>query len=114
VSSVTDVLTAPGSTRCRPWDAGPDATARDLAALWFVGEQGAMGLGVLAVALGRLSPVTLRNADRVGERTVRQRVECFEQAGWVERQRAHFARLSLAALEARPAEHAAHGGSDAG
>jgi hypothetical protein len=110
---VTDVLTARGSTRCRPWDAGPEATARDLAALRFVGEQGAMGLGVLAVALGRLSPVTLRNAGRVGERTVRQRVECLEQAGWVERQRAYFARLSLAGLEARRAKRAAQAGSDA-
>jgi hypothetical protein len=109
---VTEVLTARRTARRRPWDAGPEATARDLAALRFVGEQGAMGLGVLAVVLGRLSPVTQRNAGRVGERTVRQRVECLEQAGWVDRQRAYFARLSLAVLEARRAKRAAQAGSD--
>jgi hypothetical protein len=110
---VTDVLSARGSKRSRPWDAGPEATAGDLAALRFVGEQYAMGLGVLAVALGGLSPVALRSAGRVGGRTVRQRVESLKQAGWVERQRAYFARLSLAALEPHRAERAAQAGSHA-
>ena len=110
---MTDLLTARGSTRCRPWDAGPEATAHDLAALRFVGEQYAMGLGVPAVVLGRLSPATLWDAGRLGERTVRQRVECLEQAGWVERQRAYFARLSLARLETRGAKQSAQIWSDA-
>jgi hypothetical protein len=73
--------------RARPWDAGPEATARDLAALRFVGEQYAARLDVLAVLLGRLSPAVVRQAGRLGERTVRQRVERWEAAGWAERRR---------------------------
>jgi hypothetical protein len=73
--------------RARPWDAGPEATARDLAALRFVGEQYAARLDVLAVVLGRLSPAVVRDAGRLGDRTVRQRVERWEAAGWAERRR---------------------------
>jgi hypothetical protein len=80
-------LLAPGGSRARRWDAGPAATARDLAALRFVGEQYAARLDVLAVVLGRLSPAAARDADRLGERTVRQRVERWEVAGWAERRR---------------------------
>jgi hypothetical protein len=110
---VTDLLTARGSARCRRWDAGPEATTHDLAALWFVGEQCAMDLGVLATILGRLSLATLWDAGRLGEPIVRQRVECLEQAGWVERQTAYFARLSLARLETRGAKQSAQTWSDA-
>jgi hypothetical protein len=83
---------AEGSTllrrrRARPWDAGPEATARDLAALRFVGEQYAARLDVLAVVLGRLSPAVVRDAGRLGDRTVRQRVERREAGGWAERRR---------------------------
>jgi hypothetical protein len=87
VSRVTDVLTARRTPRRRPWDAGPEATARDLAALRFVGEQYAARLDVLAVVLGRLSPAVVRDAGRLGERTVRQRVERWEAAGWAVRRR---------------------------
>jgi hypothetical protein len=52
-----------------------------------VGEQYAARSDVLAVVLGRLSPGILRDADRLGERTVRQRVERWEAAGWAERRR---------------------------
>jgi hypothetical protein len=86
VSSVVDVLT-PRTPRTRPWDAGPEATARDLAALRFVGEQYAARLDVLAVVLGRLSPAQPQAAGRLGVRTVRQRVERWEHAGWVSRRR---------------------------
>jgi hypothetical protein len=68
--------------RARPWDAGPEATTRDLAALRFVGEQYAARLDVLAVVLGRLSPAVVRDVGRLGDRTVRQRVERWEAAGW--------------------------------
>jgi hypothetical protein len=80
-------LLAPGGPRTRRWDASPEATARDLAALRFVGEQYAARLDVLAVVLGRLSPGVLRDAGRLGDRTVRQRVERWEVAGWAERRR---------------------------
>jgi hypothetical protein len=80
-------LLAPGTPRTRRWDAGPEATARDLAALRFVGEQYTARSDVLAVVLGRLSPATVRSAGRLGDRTVRQRVERWEAAGWAERRR---------------------------
>jgi hypothetical protein len=87
VSGVVDVLTARRRARREPWDAGPEVTARDLAALRFVGEQYAARLDVLALVLGRLSPATVRDPGRLGERTVRQRMERWEQAGWAERRR---------------------------
>ena len=100
----------PRRTRTRPWDAGPEATLRDLAALRFVGEQYSARLDVLAVVLGRLSPAAVRDAGRLGERTVRQRVERWEAAGWAERRRmlghtwvlATRAGLRLAGLELDP------------
>ena len=106
---VPEVL-SPRRTRTRPWDAGPEATLRDLAALRFVGEQYAARLDVLAVVLGRLSPAAVRDAGRLGDRTVRQRVERWEAAGWAERRRmlghtwvlATRAGLRLAGLELDP------------
>jgi hypothetical protein len=83
---VAEALTPPVS-RARPWHTGPEATARDLAALRFVGEQYTARSDVLAVLLGRLSPAAVRHAGRLGSRTVRQRVERWEAAGWVERRR---------------------------
>jgi hypothetical protein len=80
-------LPTPAISRTRRWDAGPEATDRDLAALRFVGEQYAARLDVLAVVLGRLSPAAVRQAGRLGDRTVRQRVERWEAAGWAERRR---------------------------
>jgi hypothetical protein len=81
-----------------------------VAALRFVGEQYAARSDVLAVVLGRLSPGVLRDADRLGDRTVRQRVERWEAAGWAERRRmlgytwilATRAGLRLASLELDP------------
>jgi hypothetical protein len=58
-----------------------------MAALRFVGEHYAARSDVLAVLLGRLSPAVLRDAGRLGDRTVRQRVERWEAAGWAERRR---------------------------
>jgi hypothetical protein len=86
VAPVAEVLTPRGS-RARPWHAGPEATARDLAALRFVGEQYAARSDVLAAVLGRLSPAMPRRAGRLGHRTVRQRVERWEAAGWAVRRR---------------------------
>jgi hypothetical protein len=58
-----------------------------LAALRFVGEQYVARLDVLAAVLGRLSRGQLRVAGRLGRRTVRQRVERWETAGWAVRRR---------------------------
>jgi hypothetical protein len=83
---VAELLTPPVS-RAQPWHTGPEATARDLAALRFVGEQYVARSDVLAVVLGRLSPAVVRDAGRLGDRTVRQRVERWQAAGWAERRR---------------------------
>jgi hypothetical protein len=83
---VAEVLT-PRTSRARPWHAGPEATARDLAALRFVGEHYAARSDVLASILGRLSPAAPRSAGPLGHRTVRQRVERWEAAGWAVRRR---------------------------
>ena len=83
---VAEVLT-PRTSRARPWHAGPEATARDQAALRFVGEHYAARSDVLAAVLGRLSPAAPRRAGRLGHRTVRQRVERWEAAGWAVRRR---------------------------
>jgi hypothetical protein len=109
VAPVAELLTPPVS-RTQPWHTGPEATARDLAALRFVGEQYTARSDVLAVVLGRLSPGVVRDAGRLGERTVRQRVERWEAAGWAERRRmlghtwvlATRAGLRLAGLELDP------------
>jgi hypothetical protein len=83
---VAELLTPP-VRRARPWHAGPEATARDLAALRFVGEHYAARSDVLAAVLGRLSPAAPRRVGRLGHRTVRQRVERWEAAGWAFRRR---------------------------
>jgi hypothetical protein len=73
--------------RARRWDAGPAVTARDAAALRFVGEQYAVSDDVLAVVLGRLSPGAPQAAGLLGARTLRQRLGRWQEAGWVERRR---------------------------
>jgi len=73
--------------RARRRDAGPAVTARDAAALRFVGEQYAVRDDVLAVVLGRLSPGAPQAAGMLGARTLRQRLGRWEQAGWAERRR---------------------------
>ena len=62
-------------------------TARDAAALRFVGEQYAVRDDVLAVLLGRLSPAKPQAYGMLGPRTLRQRLGRWQQAGWVERRR---------------------------
>jgi hypothetical protein len=106
---VAEVL-APPVPRARPWDAGPEATARDVAALRWIGEQYTARLDVAAVVLGRLSPADPRTPGRLGSRTLRQRLERWEAAGWAERRRmldhtwvlATRAGLRLAGLEFDP------------
>jgi hypothetical protein len=73
--------------RTRRWDAVPAVTARDAAALRFVGEHYGARVDVLAVVLGRLSPGPLQAAGMLGVRTLRQRLGRWQEAGWVERRR---------------------------
>jgi hypothetical protein len=73
--------------RARRWDAGPASTARDLAALRFVGEQYAVRLDVAAVLLTRLSTVGPERGSQLSRRAVREQLGRWEQAGWAERRR---------------------------
>jgi len=81
-----------------------------VAALRWIAEQYTARLDVLAAVLGRLSPAAPQSAGRLGHRTVRQRVERWEQAGWAERRRmlshtwvlATRAGMRLAGLEFDP------------
>ena len=87
VALVTELLT-PHVSRARPWHAGPEATARDLAALRFVGEQYAARSDVLAVLLGRLSPATVREPGPAGATGPSASGSSGgRQAGWAERRR---------------------------
>jgi hypothetical protein len=73
--------------RARRWDAGPAPTARDLAALRFVGEQYAVRLDVATVLLTRLSTTGPERGSRLSRRAVREQLGRWEQAGWAERRR---------------------------
>jgi hypothetical protein len=66
-------------------DAGRRAlTGRDLAALRWIGEQYTVRLDVAGVLLSRLSPEPVGLLSR---RTVRRRIDRWEQAGWIARHR---------------------------
>jgi hypothetical protein len=73
--------------RARRWDVGPAPTARDLAALRFVGEQYAVRLDVATVLLTRLSTVGPERGSQLSRRAVREQLGRWEQAGWAERRR---------------------------
>jgi hypothetical protein len=73
--------------RARRWDAGPTPTARDLAALRWVGEQYAARADVAAVLLTRLSTAGPQAGSRLSRRAVREQLGRWEQAGWAERRR---------------------------
>jgi hypothetical protein len=73
--------------RARRWDAGPAPTARDLAALRFVGEQYAVRADVAAVLLTRLSAVGPERGSQLSRRAVREQLGRWEQAGWAQRRR---------------------------
>jgi hypothetical protein len=73
--------------RARRWDAGPAPTARDLAALRFVGEQYAVRLDVATVLLTRLSATGPERGSQLSRRAVREQLSRWEQAGWAERRR---------------------------
>ncbi len=70
--------------RARRWDAGPQPTTRDLAALQWIGEQYTVRLDVAGVLLSRLSPEPVGLLSR---RTVRHHLDRWEQAGWISRYR---------------------------
>jgi hypothetical protein len=73
--------------RARRWDAGPAPTARDLAALRFVGEQYAVRTDVATVLLTRLSATGPQRGSRLSRRAVREQLGRWEQGGGAERRR---------------------------
>jgi hypothetical protein len=73
--------------RARRWDTGPSPTARDLAALRFVGEQYAVRLDVATVLFTRLSTAGPDRGSQLSRRAVREQLGRWEKAGWVERRR---------------------------
>jgi hypothetical protein len=73
--------------RTRRWDTGPAPTARDLAALRFVGEQYAIRVDVATVLLTRLSTAGPERGSQLSRRAIREQLGRWEQAGWAERRR---------------------------
>jgi hypothetical protein len=73
--------------RARRWDAGPAPTARDLAALRFVGEQYAVRAEVAGLLLTRLSAAGPQAGGQLSRRAVREQLGRWERAGWAERRR---------------------------
>jgi hypothetical protein len=98
-----------GSRRSR-WDTDAGVTTRDVAALVWLGQQYAARSDVLRVLLGRLSPGSPRVAGRIGEETLRDVLDRWQERGLVERDRllghvwaAPTARaLRLVGLDVRP------------
>jgi hypothetical protein len=77
---------AGGSRRPR-WDTDAGVTARDVAALCWLGQQYAARSDVLRVLLGRLSPGSPKVAGQVGEQTLRQILDRWQERGLIERDR---------------------------
>jgi hypothetical protein len=76
-----------GSSRRPRWDTDAGITARDVAALCWLGQQYAARADVLRVLLGRLSPGSPRVAGQLGEETLRQILDRWEDRGLVARDR---------------------------
>jgi hypothetical protein len=80
----TTMRPAPAARRRR--QRPPAITARDLAAVRWVGEQFGARADLLAVLLGRLSPAETQAAGLVGPRTVRHHVDRWLRARLVVRE----------------------------
>jgi hypothetical protein len=76
-----------GSSRRPRWDTDAGITDRDVAALRWLGEQYAARSDVLRVLLGRLSPGSPRVEGLIGEATLRDVVDRWEDRGLVARDR---------------------------
>jgi hypothetical protein len=76
-----------GSSRRPRWDTDAGITARDVAALRWLGQQYAARSDVLRVLLGRLSPGSPRIEGQLGEATLRDVLDRWEDRGLVARDR---------------------------
>jgi hypothetical protein len=78
----------PGGSSRRPrWDTDAGITDRDVAALRWLGQQYAARSDVLRVLLGRLSPGSPRVQGQLGETTLRDVLDRWEDRGLVDRDR---------------------------
>jgi len=76
-----------GSSRRARWDTDAGITERDVAALRWLGQQYAARSDVLRVLLGRLSPGSPRVAGQLGDETLRQILDRWDQRGLIARDR---------------------------
>jgi hypothetical protein len=76
-----------GSSRRPRWDTDAGITARDVAALCWLGQQYAARADVLRVLLGRLSPGSPQVEGQLGEATLRDVLDRWEDRGLVARDR---------------------------
>jgi hypothetical protein len=77
----------PGSSRRPRWDTDAGITERDVAALRWLGQQYAARSDVLRVLLGRLSPGSPRIAGQLGNETLRQILDRWDERGLIVRDR---------------------------
>jgi hypothetical protein len=76
-----------GSSRRPRWDTDAGITDRDVAALRWLGQQYAARSDVLRVLLGRLSPGSPRVEGQLGEATLRDVLDRWEDRGLIARDR---------------------------
>jgi hypothetical protein len=81
--------TTPGASNSRRarWDTDAGITERDVAALRWLGQQYAARSDVLRVLLGRLSPGSPRVAGQLGDETLRQILDRWDDRGLIARDR---------------------------
>jgi hypothetical protein len=79
--------TGGGSSRRPRWDTDAGITDRDVAALRWLGQQYAARSDVLRVLLGRLSPGSPRIEGQLGDATLRDVLDRWEDRGLVARDR---------------------------
>jgi hypothetical protein len=75
------------SSRRPRWDIDAGITERDVAALFWLGQQYAARADVLRVLLGRLSPGSPKVAGQLSEQTLRQILCRWEDRGLIDRDR---------------------------
>jgi hypothetical protein len=76
-----------GTPRRPRWDTDAGVTARDVAALRWIGQQYTARTDVLRVLLGRLSPVATRVEGQIGEETLRQILDRWADRELIVRER---------------------------
>jgi hypothetical protein len=76
-----------GKSRRVRWDTDAGITQRDVAALRWLGQQYAARSDVLRVLLGRLSPGSPQVAGQLGDETLRQILDRWDERGLIARDR---------------------------